>query len=82
MKAWWARAAYSTLLRALTPIYLLRLCWRGRREPLYRHALGERLGFGYRAALPGVLVKEHTIVARVGAQRVGLKHLDVGHIGE
>ena len=55
MKAWWARAAYSTLLRALTPIYLLRLCWRGRREPLYRHALGERLGFGYRAALPGAL---------------------------
>ena len=55
MKAWLARAAYSTLLRALTPIYLLRLWWRGRREPLYRHALLERLGFGYRSAMPGAL---------------------------
>ena len=55
MKAWLARAVYSTLLRALTPIYLLRLCWRGRREPLYRHAMFERLGFGYRSALPGAL---------------------------
>ena len=55
MKAWWARAAYSTLLRALTPIYLLRLWWRGRREPLYRHAMFERLGLAYRTALPGAL---------------------------
>ena len=55
MKAWLARVAYSTLLRALTPIYLLRLWWRGRREPLYRHALRERLGFGYRGAAPGAL---------------------------
>ena len=54
MKAWLARAAYSTLLRALTPAYLLRLWWRGRREPLYRQALGERLGFGP-AAPPGRL---------------------------
>ena len=55
LKAWLARVAYSTLLRALTPAYLLRLWWRGRREPLYRHALRERLGFGYRGTAPGAL---------------------------
>jgi hypothetical protein len=55
LKSWLARFGYSTLLRALTPLYLLRLWWRGRREPLYRHALAQRLGFGYRAAAPGAL---------------------------
>ena len=50
MTQWLARSRYSTLLRVLTPAYLLRLWWRGRREPLYRHALAERLGFGYRTA--------------------------------
>ena len=39
-----ARGAYSTLLRLLTPAYLLRLWLRGRAEPLYRHAVAERLG--------------------------------------
>jgi 3-deoxy-D-manno-octulosonic-acid transferase len=46
MKQAAARAAYSALLRLATPAYLLRLWWRGRREPGYRQALGERLGFG------------------------------------
>ena len=55
MKAWLARVAYSTLLRLLTPAYLLRLWWRGRREPLYRHALAERLGFGAACAAPGAV---------------------------
>ena len=40
-----ARFGYSLLLRLLTPVYLLRLWWRGGAEPLYRHALRERLGF-------------------------------------
>ncbi len=44
MKARLARAAYSSLLRLATPAYLARLWWRGRHEPLYRHALRERLG--------------------------------------
>lgn len=43
MKAWLARAVYSSLLRLLTPAYLVRLWWRGRREPGYRRALLERL---------------------------------------
>jgi len=42
--SWLARRAYSHLLRLLTPVYVLRLWWRGRAEPLYRHAIGERLG--------------------------------------
>lgn len=39
-----ARVAYSALLRLLKPVYLMRLWWRGRAEPLYRHAILERLG--------------------------------------
>ena len=40
-----ARFGYSLQLWLLTPVYLLRLWWRGGAEPLYRHALRERLGF-------------------------------------
>jgi len=40
-----ARWLYATVLRLLTPLYLLRLWRRGAQEPLYRHALAERLGF-------------------------------------
>ena len=39
-----ARAAYSLLLRIGLPLYLLRVVWRGRREPLYSTAIGERIG--------------------------------------
>ena len=39
-----AQRAYSLLLRLLSPVYLLRLWWRGRAEPMYRHAIAERLG--------------------------------------
>ena len=44
-----AGGAYSALLGLLKPAYVARLWWRGRAEPLYRHALAERLG-GYDAA--------------------------------
>ncbi len=46
-----ARALYSSLLWLAQPPYLMRLWWRGRAEPLYREALGERLGF-YRSEAP------------------------------
>jgi 3-deoxy-D-manno-octulosonic-acid transferase len=50
-----ARAAYSLLLRLVTPLYLVRVQWRGRREPLYASVPGERLGF-YRAPMaPGAI---------------------------
>ncbi len=40
-----ARIAYATLLWLATPVYLLKLWRRGRAEPLYRHAIGERFGW-------------------------------------
>jgi len=42
------RAVYSLLLRLVVPLYLLRVVWRGRREPLYAALPGERIG-RYRA---------------------------------
>lgn len=41
-----ALALYGVCLRALLPLLMLRLLWRARREPLYGHALAERLGYG------------------------------------
>ncbi|MFO1338530.1 MAG: 3-deoxy-D-manno-octulosonic acid transferase [Burkholderiaceae bacterium] len=55
MKPALARAAYTGLLRLATPIYLARLWWRGRREPGYREAIGERLGRGAAHAQPAAL---------------------------
>jgi 3-deoxy-D-manno-octulosonic-acid transferase len=39
-----ARAVYTFVLRLALPLILLRLWWRGRREPVYRRHLGERFG--------------------------------------
>ncbi|HEY9105996.1 MAG TPA: 3-deoxy-D-manno-octulosonic acid transferase [Roseateles sp.] len=50
-----ALALYAATLRLLTPFYLLRLWRRGAKEALYRHALGERLGFYKSKAEPGRL---------------------------
>ena len=50
-----ARVAYSTLLRLLAPAVLLRYVWRSRAEPLYRHAMCERLGRYAGGAEPGAL---------------------------
>ncbi|HTP62346.1 MAG TPA: 3-deoxy-D-manno-octulosonic acid transferase [Burkholderiales bacterium] len=38
------RALYTLVLRAAAPFVLLRLWWRGRREPGYRQWMGERFG--------------------------------------
>jgi len=40
-----ARWLYSLALRLLTPVYLARLWWRGRVEPVYRKRISERLGW-------------------------------------
>ena len=51
-----ARAAYALLLRAGTPLYFLRLWWRGRHEPAYRQLWRERLGLaGPASPVPGRL---------------------------
>ncbi|MBL8316671.1 MAG: 3-deoxy-D-manno-octulosonic acid transferase [Rubrivivax sp.] len=55
MFEWLARSAYSLLLRLATPVYLARLWWRGRREPLYRSHWAERLGGVQGAPTPGRL---------------------------
>ena len=38
------RTLYTALLRLALPLILLRLWWRGRREPGYRAGVPERLG--------------------------------------
>jgi 3-deoxy-D-manno-octulosonic-acid transferase len=38
------RTAYTLALRAAAPFILMRLWWRGRREPAYRERIGERFG--------------------------------------
>jgi 3-deoxy-D-manno-octulosonic-acid transferase len=50
-----ARTLYGGLLILLGPAYVLRLWWRGRAEPLYRHAVGERFGFYASPARQGAL---------------------------
>ena len=55
-----ARALYSLLLRLLKPLYVARLWWRGRVEPLYRHAITERLGI-YRGAPSAGWVWVHAV---------------------
>ena len=47
-----ARALWTLLLRLALPLVFVRLWWRGRREPGYRLAWRERLGFGA-ASEPG-----------------------------
>ncbi|MCW5659647.1 MAG: 3-deoxy-D-manno-octulosonic acid transferase [Burkholderiaceae bacterium] len=49
-----ARLLWSLLLRLLLPLVFVRLWWRGRREPGYRQAWGERLGWGA-ASAPGAV---------------------------
>ena len=49
------RAAYTALLRLALPLILLRLWWRGRREPRYRVAVAERFGRYRTPARDGVI---------------------------
>jgi len=55
-----ARAPYSLLLRIALPLYLLRVRWRGRAEPLYATAIGERTGH-YREAAPSGALWIHAV---------------------
>ena len=50
-----ALALYAAALRLLTSFYLLRLWRRGAKEPLYRHAMAERLGTFSGSTAPGRL---------------------------
>src|SRR6185436_353046 len=55
-----ARAGYSLLLRLVLPLVLLRVRWRGRAEPLYATAIGERIG-RYRDAVPPGALWVHAV---------------------
>jgi 3-deoxy-D-manno-octulosonic-acid transferase len=54
------RSAYTLLGLTLLPLVPLRLWWRGRREPGYRHAIGERFG-RYRAVVAGPTFWIHAV---------------------
>jgi 3-deoxy-D-manno-octulosonic-acid transferase len=56
-----ARRLYSLLLRLALPLILLRLWWRGRREPGYRKGLGERLALYGEERNPRPLVWVHAV---------------------
>lgn len=58
MSAW--RAIYSILLHLLIPFALLRLLWRGRRQPGYLEHVPERFGF-YAATTTRPLIWLHTV---------------------
>ena len=55
-----ARRSYAALLALLRPAYVLRLWRRGRDEPLYRHAIGERFGL-YDGSAPQGTVWVHAV---------------------
>jgi len=54
------RALYTLLLRLVVPLVLVRLWWRGRAEPLYREAVGERFGH-YDGDRPDKLLWIHAV---------------------
>jgi len=54
------RTLYTLLLRLVLPLVLARLWWRGRAEPLYREAVGERLGH-YDGDRPEKLIWIHAV---------------------
>ncbi|HEU5175979.1 MAG TPA: 3-deoxy-D-manno-octulosonic acid transferase [Burkholderiales bacterium] len=54
------RTLYTIALRLALPLILLRLWWRGRREPGYREAIPERFGF-YAGERPERVVWVHAV---------------------
>ena len=54
------RGLYTVVLRLALPFLLARLWWRGRREPRYRHAVAERLGF-YSGKVPAPAIWIHAV---------------------
>src|SRR5258708_11746345 len=65
-----ARALYTALGIAIMPVLPLRLWWRGRREPEYRRAIGERFGRYETTAVDAPLLWVHAV--SVGETRAAL----------
>ena len=55
-----ARLLYSFVIYLATPLILLRLLWRARKQPEYLRNLGERWGF-YRRPVPEKLIWVHAV---------------------
>jgi 3-deoxy-D-manno-octulosonic-acid transferase len=55
------RALYTLALRALAPVILLRLWWRGHREPGYRRQIAERFGYYHGAPEEKPLIWLHAV---------------------
>ena len=55
-----ARLLYTLLIYLATPLILLRLLWRARRQPEYLQHLGERWGI-YRTPVPERLIWVHAV---------------------
>ena len=63
------KTLYTLFLRLLLPFVLARLWWRGRAEPLYREAVGERFGH-YDSDRPEKLIWIHAVsVGEKGGRR-------------
>ncbi|MBL8510643.1 MAG: lipid IV(A) 3-deoxy-D-manno-octulosonic acid transferase [Betaproteobacteria bacterium] len=78
----WLRAAYSGLFWLLLPFILLRLFWRGRREPRYRQHIGERFGFYRRPRQPKTLWVHAVSVGEVRAAEPLVKALLLAYPNE
>lgn len=75
------RLAYTAALYALTPLALLRLWWRGAREPGYRRRIGERFGH-YRDGAGRSLIWIHAVsVGEARASAVLVRGLAAAHPG-
>jgi len=55
-----ARQLYSLVIYLVTPLILLRVLWRARKQPEYLHNLGERWGY-YRTPAPEKLIWIHAV---------------------
>lgn len=65
-----ARILYTVIGSVALPLLPLRLWWRGRREPLYRSAIGERFGLYRLGAPPPPVLWVHSV--SVGETRASL----------
>ncbi len=76
------RALYTLGLRAAVPFMLLKLWWRGRREPLYRRRIRERFGY-YREGPPErpVLWLHAVSVGEARASAALARALGAAHLG-
>ena len=72
-----ARLAYNLLLHLALPLVLLRLWWRGRREPGYRADRGQRFGF-YQPAPATHPAAATATPASVGLEAEGLASVALG----